>query len=132
MTNAMSKNYRIIAKCDPYNAKKHYNGQTVVKYDGTTPISWVIMGELTEAQAKEELMKLAKTGEPFESGMWVWEDEDVIAEDKKAIFDITGEEADMSFYVGAGVYDGTTGKPVLLVGENSFWDDSVNYCIEEY
>lgn len=128
----MSKNYRIIAKCDPYNAKKHYIDQPVLKYDGTTPISWVIQDDMTEEQAQEELMKLAKTGEPFESGMWVWEDEEVIAEDKKAILEDTGEEADMSFYVGEGVYDSAAGKPVLLVGEKSFWDDSINYCIEEY
>lgn len=37
----MKKTYRIVAKCDPYNAKKHYHGEKVVRYDGATPVEWI-------------------------------------------------------------------------------------------
>lgn len=37
----MEKTYRIIAKCDPYNARKHYHGEKVIRYDGATPVAWI-------------------------------------------------------------------------------------------
>ena len=47
--------YIIVAKCDPYNARCHWNGQKVIKYDGATPIEWV-QGEFdTENEAKDAL-----------------------------------------------------------------------------
>lgn len=33
--------YRIVAKCDPYNAYKHYHGEPVIRRDGSTPIQWI-------------------------------------------------------------------------------------------
>lgn len=37
-----SMGYMVVASCDPYNAKLHYDGQKVIKYDGNTPTEWVI------------------------------------------------------------------------------------------
>lgn len=37
----MEKTYRIVAKCDPYNAKKHYHGEKVIRRDGATPVEWI-------------------------------------------------------------------------------------------
>ena len=37
----MKKTYRIIAKCDPYNAMKHYHGEKVIRRDGATPVEWI-------------------------------------------------------------------------------------------
>ena len=36
------KKYIIIASCDPYNAKCHYHGERVIKYNGPTPVQWVL------------------------------------------------------------------------------------------
>lgn len=33
--------YRIIASCDPYNAKSHYHGEKVIRRDGATPVEWI-------------------------------------------------------------------------------------------
>lgn len=49
------KTYKIIAKCDPYNSQFHYNGQSVVKYDGATPVAWVVADSLTLDEAKKVL-----------------------------------------------------------------------------
>lgn len=47
--------YMIVAKCDPYNAKKHYNGQKVLRYDGSTPVEWVAADGMTMREAKDTL-----------------------------------------------------------------------------
>ena len=123
------KQYRIIAKCDPYNAIRHYNGEEVVKYDGVTPVQWVMRDGLDEAEAKEALMELAKTGDPYECGIWTWEDEKTVAETAKTIEEEFGEKADMTWYKGPGLYQDVS--PILLEGETAFRDDSVAYAIEE-
>jgi hypothetical protein len=33
--------YRIVASCDPYNAKKHYHGEKVIRWNGATPVEWI-------------------------------------------------------------------------------------------
>lgn len=51
----MKTNYMIVAKCDPYNAKHHWHGQRVLKYDGSTPVEWVAGEFDTEEEAKDQL-----------------------------------------------------------------------------
>ena len=36
----------IKATCDPYNARKHYNGQKVLQYDMATPVKWVMEDDI--------------------------------------------------------------------------------------
>ena len=33
--------FMVVAKCDPYNAKRHYLGGKVIRRDGGTPVEWV-------------------------------------------------------------------------------------------
>jgi len=127
--------WRIVAQCNPYNARMHYNHQRVLEYDGATPVKWVMSeGYASEDEAKEALMKLAMTGNPFEGGGWTYEDEDSIAELKSAIIEDFGddpdfEEPDFAWFQGPGIYDGES--PVLLKGETMSNDDTMTYSIEE-
>lgn len=64
----MKQTYRIVAKCDPYNAKKHHHGEKVIRYDGATPVAWVHDNRerMTINEANDLLMGLAKiTAERF-------------------------------------------------------------------
>lgn len=135
------KTYRITACCDPYNARHHYNNQKVVRYDGTTPIEWIMEdGFASLDEAKAALMRLAKTGLPYEGCDWFYYDDEAVrqyAEEIKAEDPDDfpeGVEPDMSWFHGAGIYAiGGCGQPhpVLLEGERSFTDDSVTYFVEE-
>lgn len=115
--------YRIIESVNPYNARTHYNGQEVVKYDGSTPVKWIIMKDInTLPEAQRSLMQLAKSSREYESGSWNYEDDDTV------------DNMCESWYQGPGVYcrDGGEPYPILLEGEQSFSDDVENYYIEEY
>ena len=128
--------YRITATCDPYNARKHYNGQPVLKYDMATPVKWVIEDDIpTPEKAKEKLMRLAKTGKPYENGGWSYEDQESVEEFRKEMLELHGDEMTdekketlTDWYKGPGIYDQT--YPVLLEGETSFHDDTMTYMIE--
>lgn len=56
------KHYCIIAKCDPYNARRHHHGERVVRYDGATPVEWIHCGESFDSlrEANERLFSMAK------------------------------------------------------------------------
>ena len=122
--------YRIVENCDPYNARKHYNGQNVLQYDRTTPVKWVIEKSLTKEEAQKKLMAIA-----IDCGNDGWEYEDVqsIRELEKMIEEEEGEKYSADWFVGPGVYAHGEGdpEPVLLEGEMSFWDDSEKFSIEE-
>jgi hypothetical protein len=126
------KRFRIVAKCDPYNARKHYNGQTVLKYNGTSPVKWVMEDEIpSEEEAKYVLMDLAKTGGPYETGDWSYEDKNTLERFINDLVEdgIPREDIDTGWYKGPGIYNGCF--PVLLEGESSFRDDTVTYSVEE-
>jgi len=55
------KHYRIIAKCDPYNARMHHCGEKVLKRDGITPVCWLYDNRehLTLKEANAVLLELA-------------------------------------------------------------------------
>ena len=120
------KQFRIVAKCDPYNAKKHYLGQKVLKYDGITPIHWVIEdGFASEEEAKKALKNLA-----IDSYFATYEDENTVAETKREFEEEMGLRYDTSWYKGPGIY--MENVPVLLEGESAFHDDSMTYCVDDY
>ncbi len=56
------KTYRIVAKCDPYNARRHHHGEEVVRYDGATPVEWVHddRRSLTLKEANDHLFGMLK------------------------------------------------------------------------
>ena len=80
------KHYRIIAKCDPYNARKHYHNERVLRRDGSTPVEWIFddCEGLTLKEANDRLFQMTKEafGYPFANwGLAVihnnrWEDID--------------------------------------------------------
>ena len=36
------KRYMITVSCDPYHANTKYNDEEVIRYDGKTPIEWIV------------------------------------------------------------------------------------------
>lgn len=48
---------RIVACCDPYHAKLHYNGEKVIESDMGTPVQWVIGEYDSIEEAREALWK---------------------------------------------------------------------------
>lgn len=113
------KPYRIIATCDPYNAKHHYHGQAVVRYNLTTPVEWVMEDYLTLDEAQSILDAYASDlGDDY-----VWNDDKWIAE-------LQEEGIDVSWYKGEGVYT-TEGVLVYQHGDIYLRDDVVIYRIEE-
>lgn len=130
--------YRIVAHCDPYNARKHYNHEPVIRYDGATPIEWVIEdGFSTEKEAVDALMRFAKSGREYESGSWNWYDDAEVEELKRQLAEDFGEDAsdvDIDWYEGEGIYCnyGAGNGPLLLVGQKSFSDDSMSYWVDDY
>lgn len=127
--------FRIIVKCDPYNARKHYHGQEVIRHDGLTPVEWVkddnFGAGYSEEDAKEALFKLARQTEA-NNDSWSWEDDSIIAEKKAR------DREDLPFfddslydwYQGEGIYMQET--LVLKKGNTSFQDDTITYMIDEF
>ena len=68
----MAKTYRIIAKCDPYNARKHYHGEKVLKRDGATPVAWLFNNHehLTLKEANQVTKDIASQGAGRKSSYW--------------------------------------------------------------
>ena len=127
----MSK-FMIVAKCDPYHARWHYNKEPVLKYDGPTPVKWIMSeGYEDEGEAKDALMLFAKSCKDYERGPWRYEDNESVAYDKAFILEETGEEDDMSWYQGPGIYNCESHEPVLLEGGWYFEDDTMTYSVEE-
>ena len=59
MTQTTNKKM-VVAQCNPYNAKSHYNSQRVINYDMTTPVKWVMDDDYGYGLSEEEaLAKLA-------------------------------------------------------------------------
>ena len=126
----------IKATCDPYNARKHYNGQKVLQYDMATPVKWIMEEDIPSLdEAKEKLMRLAKTGDPYENGSWTYEDQESVEEFRKEMLELHGDEMTneeketlTDWYKGPGIYENRS--PVFLEGETSFWDDVMQYSID--
>lgn len=128
--------HRITASCDPYHVRRHYNGQKILRYDMATPVKWVIEDDIpTLEEAKEKLMRLAKTGDPYENGGWSYEDQESVTEHKKELLELYGDtmtdeekETLTDWFAGPGIYENHS--PVLLEGGTSFHDDTMTYMIE--
>lgn len=123
------RNHFIVARCDPYHARFHYNGQKVLKYDGATPVEWIQDDDFgdgyTIEKAKEAIWKLALDSC---DDNWNHENDDSIADFKAQILEDHGEDVEMDWYKGEGVYENN--YPVILKGETSFQDDVMSYSVE--
>ena len=68
----MGKTYRIVAKCDPYNAKKHYHGEKVIRMDGATPVEWIYDDRegMTLKEANDVILNYARITAGRHIGNW--------------------------------------------------------------
>ena len=122
------KQYRIIASCNPYNARTHYHGGEVLKYDGPTPVEWVWIDEIFNTNEEARAV--------FEG----WAAEDGFYWDEEAISDfcrdegITPEEFKKNnpWYQGPGNYDQANNELLYASGEDSYHEDTMSYRIEEF
>lgn len=127
--------YRIIAHCDPYNARFHYHSGEVIKRDGATPVAWVIETFRTQDEACEYLWKMALE-DSNERDDLSFEDDYNINDQVQSISDYEGipiEEARemFSWYKGEGVYYCDGHEPMLLKGGDSYSYDVMTYTIED-
>lgn len=130
---------KIIASCNPYNAKFHYNGQEVVKYDGSTPVQWVMGNYDSIEEAKEALWGFAMEDcnshddlsheyeEDIEQGIIdLAEEEDMSDEEVKELRDWYA-----SWFKGEGIYYNDSREVLMLKGDASYSYDVMSYGIED-
>lgn len=132
----MKTKFYICNHCDPYHARFHHHGERVIKYDGATPIQWVVGDEYYGSfdEAKSALMKLALILMD-ENDDLSWEDESDIEYMKQTMNEdgIEFSDADFEWYQGRGVYFNNGGRksPLLLEDGAAFSYDSETFTIEE-
>lgn len=130
---------KIIASCNPYNAKTHYHGEKVVQYDGATPVQWII-GEYASAdKAKDTLWKMAleecnrHDDLSHEDSEGIEYDIAAISEDRD--LDEAGVQELRNWYAdwfkGEGVYYNDSHEPMMLKGDTFYSYDVMSYGIEE-
>lgn len=123
------KKYRIIANCDPYNARFHYHNEQVLKYDGATPIEWVVDDNYGDGYTLEEAHDILDGYADQLNDDTCYEDDASVADMRREIEAETGEEADFSWYEGAGWYENNV--LVYRHGDGYLRDDVMLYSIDE-
>ena len=118
--------FAIVAKCDAYNARCHYNGQRVLKYDGATPIHWVQEEFDTYEEAKDAIYKQALG----EYGAIEKDYEFVLSEVRNTddLSDIKNLIEDWEDW-GEGVY--INDAFVMSPNDDSYTLDTMTYAVEE-
>lgn len=121
----MGKKFAIVAECDRLNSKCYYNGQKVLKYDGTT-IRWVQKEFDSCEEAKTALYEQALG----EYGA-IEKDYDFVLSEVRNTDDLNDikDIIDEWEHWGEGVYVGS----VFLIskGDDSYKLDDITYTIEE-
>lgn len=123
------KKYRIIAKCDPYNARSHYHGEDVIKFDGATPTAWVIDDFYGKGLSLEEARGILDGYANQLNDNTFYYDDASIAQWKDELEKYDEEMPDFSWYRGAGWYENN--ECVYYRGEDYLRDDVMTYSIEE-
>jgi hypothetical protein len=120
--------FAIVAKCNPYHAKFHYHGERVLKYDGATPVEWVLQEFDTESKALSELYKMAKSEEGIVERTYL----DVLEEIKNMddIIDIKNHIDNFLEYRD-GLYYCNTFEFLMAYGGDSYSYDTMTYSVEE-
>lgn len=121
-----ANNWAIIAHCDPYNAKSHYHGERVVKFDGATPVSWVLKEFSTKTEAIERLEKFFKGD--YEGEIDFYESESAA---RKDLEDMGIEQPDTTFWKGAGYYHTESKELIFRKGDESYSFDTLSYYIDQ-
>lgn len=129
---------RIIATCDPHNARRHYHGEKVLEYEGITPVKWVVEEYASLEEAKKALWNFALEDCHNHDGMSHEFDENIkqdicdMAEDQDLDEEGTKElrECYASWYKGEGIYSNEFHEVVMMKGDVSYSFDTMGYCIE--
>jgi hypothetical protein len=119
--------FAIVAKCNPYHSKFYYLGERVLKYDGATPVEWVLQEFDTEDEALSELYKMAKS----ERGI-IERTYDGVLEEIKDMDDIKDirDYIDKFLEYGDGLYYSNFDF-LMAEGGDSFSYDVMTYSVEE-
>ncbi len=124
-------NYAITCYCDPYNSRKRYNGQPVIRRDGATVTGWVVLSGLEEEEARNLLDGVALDAFGMDAS---WEDDESIRDYARTIADDEGRPYEdalaecLSWYDGEGLY--LDRRKCYGSGDNSLTDDTCLYRIE--
>lgn len=51
------KRYMLTVSCDPYHANMKYHGEEIIRYDGKTPIEWIVDDFSGIGYTEEEALK---------------------------------------------------------------------------
>lgn len=136
-THATDTKKMIVASCNPYNARTHYNGERVLEYDMTTPVKWVINDGygcgLTDDEAHKEMENYANA---YESASYY--DEESLADyenEVKEMYEYENDapyegDIDTSWFMGAGYYENE--YPIYLIGDDYYREDVMTYAIVDF
>ena len=113
------KRYMITVPCDPYHANTKYNDEEVIRYDGKTPIEWIVDDFAGIGYTEEEALK-ALAG--------IVDRKDCLSYYDKNVFETEGEEIP-EWFNGDGYYEDEI--CVYNVGDRTYRDDVLYYNIEE-
>lgn len=121
------KKYMVVGQCNPYHAKLYYSKlNRVLKYDGATPVKWVVDDNWGEGLEEGELEKT------FRDIAW-GNNENRFHYDKEYVEDRIYNEIDYddSWFEGDGVYDENF-YPIYIYGSLIIRDDVMVYTAEEF
>lgn len=122
--------YMVTARCNPYDARFHYHGETVLEHDMTTPIKWVIDCGYGDGLSKHEALSLL---EHFAADVdyWSYYDDETIRDLITEMMEDEGvDNPDVDWYQGPGYYDDYNLQ--YLIGDECLRIDTLLYRIEEY
>lgn len=122
------KKFRIIANCNPYNARFHYNNEEVLKMDGATPIEWVADDNYGDGFSIEEAYDILDGYAERLNDDTIYYDEESIAQWKCELEKYDEEMPDFGWFIGAGWYE--NGERVYYRGQDSLRDDVMFYFID--
>ena len=123
------KKYMITAACNSYNARTHYNGQRVLRYDMTTPIKWVMEDAYGDGLTLEEAQDILDSYANQLSDDTLYIDDEWLAQMIAEAKEYDEVDLDTSWYKGAGWY--CNEHLVYQRGDESLRDDVMLYWIEE-
>lgn len=139
--NCIKIMFTITATCDPYNAKHHYHGEEVIRYQGATPIEWVIdkYSSIEEAQSALWSMALEECDNNLASLSHIF-DENIEADIQAISEDEELDEAGIrelrnwfaSWYKGEGVYYNDSRDVMMLKGDECYSFDTMSYSIKSF
>lgn len=121
------KKYMVVAHCNPYHAKLHYSKlNRVLKYDGDTPVKWVVEDNWGEGLEEGEL---EKTFRDIAWGNTI----NRFHYDREYVEDCIYNEInyDDSWFEGDGVYDENK-YPIYIYNSHIIRDDVIVYTAEEF